>query len=208
MMVMPANNTSAKVRDLWERFPGRIGHLMSPGGIREPFGVYALDNGAYGAFLNHRPWDAEAFKRHCATAARLTRPPEWVAVPDVVGNRTATLSQWPRWSGFVRDYQWRPAFVVQDGMTETDIPSDAPVIFVGGSTHWKWSSLPTWCAAHPYVHVGRVNSPRALRRCAELGVVSVDGTGWTRGDQDQWNGLVQFLADPTTDHRGVVLMDL
>lgn len=207
MMVMPTNNTGAKVRDLFERFPGRIGHLMSPDGWREPWGEYALDNGAFGAWKNGERWKRVPYLSLCEKAVALGRAPRWIVVPDAVGDRDQTLKLWGDWASTLTKWYGFPlAFAVQDGMTEGDIPAEADVLFIGGTTEWKWTNLPRWCAMGRRVHVGRVNSPRALRRCAELGVESVDGTGWTRGNQDQWNGLVAFLEDPTADHRGNLLM--
>lgn len=204
---MPSNNTGAAVRSLFDRFPGRIGHLMSPQGWRAPWGEYALDNGAFGAWKNGRDWTPEPYLALCDKAVSFGRAPRWVVVPDSVGDRADTLRLWAEWSPKVRaTYGWPLAFAVQDGMTEPDIPEDAEVLFIGGTTKWKWGNLPRWCAMGRRVHVGRVNSPRALRRCVELGVESVDGTGWTRGNQDQWNGLVAFLEDPSVDHRGNVLL--
>jgi hypothetical protein len=203
LVVMPTNNTGAKVRDLYDRFPGRIGHLMSPLGWRKPWGTYALDNGAFGAWKNQTRWRRTDFLDLCEKAVAHGEAPRWVVVPDVVANREETLRSWTSWAPTLREwYGWPLAFAVQDGMAEGDIPDDADVLFVGGTTEWKWATLPRWCAMGRRVHVGRVNSPRALRRCAELGVESVDGTGWVRGNQDQWDGLVQFLADPAMDHRG------
>lgn len=207
---MPSNNTGAAVRALFDRFPGRIAHLMSPARWHTPWGGwYALDNGAFGAWKNRREWEPGPFLAMCDKAAAHHHAPRWVVVPDSVGDREATLVRWRDWSVDLRAwFGWPLAFAVQDGMTEADIPDDADVLFIGGTTEWKWASLPRWCAMGRRVHVGRVNGPRALRRCAELGVESVDGTGWTRGDQDQWRGLVQFLEDPTTDHRGNVFLTL
>lgn len=203
MIIMPSNNTGSQVRDLFERFPGRIGHLMSPDGWREPWGEYALDNGAFPAWTNGERWKRVPFLGLCEKAVDFGRAPRWVVVPDVVADRLGTLRSWVSWAGTLRDwYGWPLAFACQDGMTPDDVPADADVLFIGGSTDWKWASLPMWCATGMRVHVGRVNSPSALFRCAELGVESIDGTGWLRGSQDQWNGLVSFLeSDGIANHR-------
>lgn len=205
MIVMLSNSTGATTRELFDRFPGRIAHLMSPDGWRKPWGEYALDNGAFPAFTNGTPWDAAIFRRLCEKAVTLGRAPRWVVVPDVVGNREDTLRSWEVWAPTIRsDYGFPLAFACQDGMTPADVPDDADVLFVGGTTAWKWESLPMWCATGRRVHVGRVNSPSALFRCQELGVESIDGTGWPIGgpDNPQWRGLVAFLeSDGKANHR-------
>ncbi len=94
-------------------------------------------------------------------------------------------------------YGWPLAFAVQDGMTVEDVPGDADVIFVGGSTEWKWRTVAMWCAAFQRVHVGRVNTYRRLWECHDAGAESIDGTGWTRGDQRQYRGLLAYLAEST-----------
>jgi hypothetical protein len=57
-------------------------------------------------------------------------------------------------------------------------------VFVGGSTEWKWRSLPHWGFVArrrgAYLHVGRVNSKRHILECARVGADSFDGTSCSR----------------------------
>jgi hypothetical protein len=101
-------------------------------------------------------------------------------VPDVVANREATLDNWKRYSPEVKALGWNTAFACQDGMTPDDVPQEADLIFIGGTTRWKWSSLPMWTRIGKPVHVGRVNELRRIWTCEDFGVVSVDGSGWFR----------------------------
>jgi hypothetical protein len=118
------------------------------------------------------------------------------AVADVVGNRVRTLALWRRWAPYLRRrYDWPLAFVVQDGMTKADLPRDADVVFVGGSTAWKQQTAAYWCTHHPRVHIGRVNGERDLWRYHRAGAESCDGTGWFRGSRRQLDGLWYYLAD-------------
>ena len=199
-MVMPANNTSALVKQLGRFFPGRLGLLIGPGGWREPcpYLPYALDNGAFGAWRAGSEWDAAAFvalleKAKAADEAGRGAP-IWVAVPDVVADAPGTRAKWTEWEPVVRAYGFRCAFVVQDGMERQDVPASADLVFVGGSTAWKWSTLPAWTSWFRRVHVGRVNTLKRLVDCHELGVESVDGTGWFRGDITQGRELVQYVS--------------
>lgn len=196
-MVMPANNTGIQVGYLAGRFPGNLGHLFSPGAERGPFKFmpYALDNGAYGAFSKGAEWDEAAWRRLLEWARISGQDPLWVLVPDVVGDRLRTLRKWEMFHHVARRYKWPLAFAVQDGMEPADVPLGADVVFVGGSTDWKWSTYRSWCAAFPRVHVGRVNTYGQLYKCADAGAESVDGTGWFRGDQRQYNGLLAFLEE-------------
>lgn len=196
MMVMPSNNTGKLVLELAERFPGRVGHLIGPGGWRKTPEMipFALDNGAFGCWTAREPFDSEAFYELLDRVKASGREPLWVAVPDVVADRLGTIASWKEHYDRVSRYGWPLAFVVQDGMRRECVPAKADVVFVGGTLAWKWGMVPAFAAWFRRVHVGRVNSPKKLWQLESLGVESCDGTGWVRGSQPQWNGLVDFLA--------------
>lgn len=193
---MLANNTGIRVGYLAGRFPGLIGHLFSPGAQRGPFPFcpYALDNGV---FAKGSDWSVEPWIKMLDWARISGQEPLWNLVPDSVGDRDATLRKWDEFSPIARRYGWPLAFAVQDGMTESDVPAEASVVFVGGSTEWKWDTYRDWCAAFPRVHIGRVNTYRRLFDCHDAGAESTDGTGFTRGDQRQWRGLCAFCEEST-----------
>lgn len=197
MIVMVSNQTSVTTGYLAGRYLGRVGHLYSPGGQRGPWSFlpYALDNGAYSAYLSKQQWDAQQWLALLAWAKVSGRDPRWVLVPDVVGDRVATLNAYSQYSQTAAATGWPVAFAVQDGMTPADVPAGASVIFVGGTTAWKWKTVNEWCKAFPRVHVGRVNSYERLWQCHEAGAESCDGTGWMRGCQKQLRGLVAYLAE-------------
>ena len=145
---------------------------------------HALDNGAWGAFAGARPWDAGAYRE---ALARWGAGADWLVVPDVVGDSVATLVQADKWLGELLPVA--PCLLaVQDGMTTADagrvLGAGAAGVFVGGSTAWKWASLPMWATyareRGAYLHVGRVNSQRRIRWCADLGAHSTDGTSASR----------------------------
>ena len=189
-MIMPSNQSHA--HDLGEQFPGRIGMLFSPGGERSPKRLpYALDNGAFGAWKQGLPFDELAWLSLLDWSNRYA-PPKWALVPDTVGHRPSTLLQWAKYYPVVHGRGLIPAFAVQDGMVARDVPKEAHVIFVGGSTEWKWDTAEMWCKSFPRVHVARVNTVRKLRLCAEWGAESVDGTGWFHHEQRA--GLIEFLS--------------
>ena len=82
-------------------------------------------------------------------------------------------------------------------MTKEDVPTDADVIFVGGSTDWKWKNLYEWTKNFKRVHVGRVNSERLLWIAHEAGAESCDGTGWVRGGEERLEELHRYLQQST-----------
>lgn len=183
-MVMPANNSSAIVHYWAGRHPGRIGWLVGPSAMSKtklrPWMPFALDNDAFGAWTSGKPWSEGAWLAMLQAVRLSGLRPRWVLVPDVVADREATLESWRRYAPVARAYGWPLAMAVQDGMTPDDLPEDC-VVFVGGTTDWKWRSLPGWCATGRRIHVGRVNELERLHICERLGVESVDGTGWMRG---------------------------
>jgi hypothetical protein len=196
MLVMPSNNTAAIVRQLGRLWPNRVGLLMSPAGWRRPspYLPYALDNAAFAAWRKKEPWDETAFYGLCDKAAKATYKPLWVICPDAVADKDETLRKWDQHYEKLAAYGFPVAFAVQDGMVRQDVPDKAALVFVGGSTKWKWATLGAWAAWFPRVHVGRVNTLPRLMECEERGVESIDGTGWFRGDPMQTRELIQWVV--------------
>ena len=196
MIIMPTNNTGFMIGYLAGKFIGSIGLLISPNGWRYIPEVipYALDNGAYYAFTNKTEWDEAAFYEMLGKV-ELSRKPLWVACPDKVLDKDETIAKWSIYSPKIKAFGFKPAFVVQDGMTQDDVPSDAEIIFVGGSFEWKWKMLPEFCRMGKRVHCGRVNSYEGLWICDENGVESCDGTGWVRGGMKRLQPLINYLQE-------------
>ena len=202
MRILITNSNSLQTGYLAGKFPGAIGHLYSPGGQRGPyeFMPYALDNGAFGAWVNKRPFDESAWSNLLEWAKNSGQPPLWVLVPDVVADKDATLASWKRFAPIAAGYGWPLAFAVQDGMCPADVPSDADVIFVGGTTEWKWANAHRFGDRFNRVHIGRVNSLKLLRLAKNARAESCDGTGWLRGCKLQWAQLVHFLEEENSTH--------
>ena len=191
---MLANNTGSDVGYLAGRYPGKVGHLYSPGAQRGPkwYLPYGLDNERFTAGPD---WSESKWIALLDWARLSGQNPLWTLVPDVVGSRDGTLADWERYSPIAASYGWPLAFAVQDGMGPSDVPRSADVIFVGGSTEWKWRTYQMWCREFPHVHVGRVNTYRRLWDCHDAGAKSTDGTGFTRGCQRQLRGLFAYFAE-------------
>jgi hypothetical protein len=138
--------------------------------------TWAMDNGVFtGAF------DPERFVRTLDRLTEYRSTCAFVAAPDVIGNADATLAAWPDWSRTIHALGYPTALVAQDGLTPERIPTDADALFIGGTDAWRdGPAVPALVrAAHArglWVHVGRVNSLKRLRRFALLGAHSADGT--------------------------------
>jgi hypothetical protein len=184
MMVMPSNHSSPLVHYAAGKYPGRVGWLVGPSAMPKTklrkWMPFACDNDAFAAWTSGNPWSESAWVAMLNRLNSSPFSPLWVLVPDVVANREATLAAWDKYAPKASEYGWPLAFALQDGMSPGDVPSGADIVFVGGTTEWKWKSLPMWCDHFPRVHVGRVNELHRLRSCERLGVESVDGTGWFR----------------------------
>jgi len=211
MIIMPSNNSGIRVGYLAGKYPQRIGWLISPGGWRTPpiWLPTALDNGAFGAFTRGDTFDIDAWLAHIDLAHQQCQP-SWMVVPDVVADRQKTIESWDRWADHLNEqYPRTPlAMAVQDGMTPDDILPNVDVIFVGGTTEWKWRNLHLWTDNFPSVHVARVNTERLLWMAHEAGAESCDGTGWFRGDEQQLAGLHRYLEQSTTGERPQLQMNL
>jgi hypothetical protein len=196
MTIMPSNNTGFEAGRLFGMFPDRLAHLHNCDSIREPKqGIpWALDNGVFGAFTSGKQWSEEPLYQFLDAYAAWK--PLWVVVPDSVGNREKTLELWNHHAPALKAFGVPLAFAAQDGMIPEDVPSDASIVFVGGSTSWKWRSLPMWTEHFPRVHVGRVNSRRLLEMAERNGAESCDGTGWFR-DPKRTQELEGYLSCTT-----------
>lgn len=197
MQVMPSNNSGIRVGYLAKSFQGRLGWLIGPGGWRKSpaWMPTALDNGAYGAWINKTPWD-EAKWWKLVTTAYETSPLLWAVVPDVVTNKDATLAAWHKWAPIMRrEFPNLPlAFAVQDGMVPRDVPSGVHTVFVGGSFDWKWDNLDMWTNSFPRVHVAKVNTRKRLWQADKAGAVSCDGTGWFQFGDAKIQELEDYLT--------------
>ena len=214
MIVMPSNASGWFWHSL-ARETGRLGHLFSPRGQRGPWPwlPYALDNGAFACWnpadntfdddkwaANEQAWRELLFWAQCAPMK-----PRWAIVPDVPGNRDATLARWEQYAPELKACGIPLAVAVQDGMTPDDVAQLAPsadVIAVGGSTGWKNETAEMWASEFDRTHLLRCNAPDMLPILEAWGYESTDGTGWNRGDRKQTAGLESWCREravPTSE---------
>lgn len=182
-LVMPANNIQT-AEELNIRFPGRLGVLLTPDGWKGegPRTVpFVLDNGRYAVWSSGKEWSSKNFRTYLDRASEIGYAPEWLVVPDVVGNALATLEEWEKWTPRLDSYGWRLALAVQDGMTvdmAAKLDRAPDVIFVGGTTEWKWRYAREWCSSFGRVHIGRVSTKRRLWMAQDCGAESSDSNVW------------------------------
>jgi hypothetical protein len=187
---MPSNNTGKVVKDLFKKHPERIALLLNPHCIRPgQFQYrYAIDNAAFNRF------DELAYFKMLDRSTQF-QPPMFVVCPDVVGCHDRTFALWLYYSPILRErYGYKLAFVAQDGCEPDLIPDDVDWIFVGGKDPWKMDNIHRFVGLGKPVHVGRVNSKSRLKYCEDLGVDSVDGTGWMRARDKKFYDLLDWFS--------------
>lgn len=145
---------------------------------------YALDNGAWSAFTQGRPFDFPAFEK---ALRKMGGGADWTVLPDIVAGGPASLELSLKWMRRVLDESPRALLAVQDGIGPDDVRGflgSRVGLFVGGSTDWKLKTLAEWCRLGAsigcWVHVGRVNTVRRIHRCGIAGATSFDGTSASR----------------------------
>ena len=121
-------------------------------------------------------------------------PPQFVTLPDVVGNHDATLQLWGHWHRHLGERNLNRAFVLQNGAERhgwKGIPWDyIEALFIGGDTDFKLSRFARDMAAvgrwmGKWIHMGRVNGLRRLRYAVDIGCHSCDGSSMGRFAEDK-----------------------
>lgn len=142
---------------------------------------FAIDNGAYKAWQQKTPFDAAAFED---LVERFGCAADFVVMPDIVAGGSESLAFSVSWLPKLRGLR-RLLLPLQDGMTAHDVGmvlrQNVQVgLFLGGTTEYKLKEMYAWgMVAHAWkrhFHVGRVNTRRRIRLCAEAGADSFDGT--------------------------------
>lgn len=159
--------------------------MVSATGVHRTEGFpYAIDNGAWTAFVRRQPWDEAAF---LALLEAHGRGADFVVVPDIVAGGLASLRLSESWLARLEGYGQRRLIAVQDGMKPTDVrPLIGPDvgIFVGGADDFKELTMGAWAdlarERGSYCHVGRVNGEPRIRMCGRHGVDSFDGSNASR----------------------------
>jgi hypothetical protein len=139
---------------------------------------WALDNGAFGAWRNNRPFDDVGFRKRVAKA--LTMPAPFMCVlPDIVAGGLKSLALSIRWLDELPvELPWY--LVVQDGMTPADVePHLVRVagLFLGGTDAFKPTARQWADLAHAHgklFHFGRAGSVPKIEMALASGCDSLD----------------------------------
>lgn len=148
---------------------------------------YAVDNGAFPAWRDKKPWPEAKFLKMIDRILTFERKPDFIVCPDIVAAGPASLDFSMLWRNRLPK-EWPCYLAVQDGMTTCGVLSVLDRfdgIFVGGTDVWKRNTAPLWAKlARPEgkkLHVGRINSLQgAFVQGKVVGADSIDGNNWNR----------------------------
>jgi hypothetical protein len=159
--------------------------MLTPANPRPPERLrFAIDNGAWTAFQQKTPFDGDAF---WDLAERYGCAADFVVCPDIVAGGMESLAFSVSWMPKMRHFK-QILLPVQDGMEASEVGKILRErrnvgIFLGGTTEYKLREMYGWgmvaASWRRWYHVGRVNSMRRIRLCAEAGATSFDGTSAT-----------------------------
>lgn len=167
-------------------------------GNRVPDGCpVGVDNGKFGSGY---PGDAACLDFFERTAERYGRDRiTFAVVPDAPFDARGTLTLFEQLQPAVQELEIPVAFAAQDGCDLLGVPWEAfDVLFLAGSTDWKIGPVAFRLTQEArergrWVHMGRVNSLRRLRRAALFGCNSADGTFLAHGPDKNLPQLLRWL---------------
>ena len=142
---------------------------------------FGIDNGAF-AKDGFKPEPFAALVDRVGSAA------DFIVLPDIVAGGADSLALSVSWIPKLRGLR-QLLLPLQDGMNAREVgvvlrQHTQVGLFLGGSTEFKLREIYAWGkVAHAWgrhYHVGRVNTARRIRLCAEAGADSFDGTSATR----------------------------
>lgn len=158
--------------------------VSAAGCLRSEGFPYALDNGAWSAFQQGRPFDEHAFDK---ALRKMGAGADWTVLPDIVAGGHPSLDLSLKWMRRVLDETPRALLAVQNGIEPEDVRDllgPRVGLFVGGDTTWKLATMGQWCELARrrgcWVHIGRVNTAKRIHHCSGAGATSIDGTSATR----------------------------
>jgi hypothetical protein len=188
---------------------GLLGAITTPaqGNRIDRYPVWCADNGCgpgVRGIGKGYPGD-EAFLAWLESLVPYSARCKFAVAPDVVGDAAATIRRSLPFLPVIRAMGYPAAFVAQNGQDRLPVPWDEfDVLFNGGDDEWKLGEPMRRLAAEAkargkWLHMGRVNSLKRMRRASADGYDSADGRcisygpdirlpealGWLRDANDQ-----------------------
>jgi hypothetical protein len=204
-MILLVSGASKTVDALYPSNPCRLGRLYTPrtgnSVVQQPDGmVFAYDNDGFKYFDKDRWLERlHDWTDRCVQAVDQCR---FVTCPDFVGNAWMTDRLFKSWHGYIHRLGFPVAFVAQNGLERQKVYwRRFEALFIGGDNVFKMAPFAADLIKEAkdkgkWVHVGRVNSIRRARVFLDLGVDSVDGTGFSMFPTTYIPWFMGFLQNP------------
>lgn len=149
--------------------------------------IWALDNGAYSAWVRGFPFPEKQFLQCLEKKIPQNNHPNFIVCPDIVAAGTKSLSFSLSWiKRLPNDYSYYLS--VQDGMEVEDVLPhiiEFDGIFVGGTMRWKLRTGRKWCClAHENgipCHIARIGTFKRLCFARNIDADSVDSSTFVQG---------------------------
>ena len=149
--------------------------------------IWALDNGAYSAWVRGFPFPEKKFLQCLEEKIPQDNPPNFIICPDIVAMGKESLSFSVLWrKRLPNDYNYYLS--VQDGMEKGDVLphiTEFDGIFVGGTMKWKLRTAAKWCfLAHENglpCHIARIGTFKRLVFARSVSADSIDSSTFVQG---------------------------
>jgi len=147
---------------------------------------YIIDNGAFSAYKNNREWDSTEFESMLEWASDRDADPDFVIVPDKVGDAKKTYERSRDWVDRLEFDTYQP---IQDGMdideaVDFAMNTGSVGVFIGGSVPWKRKNAANIInVAHENglkAHIGRPGGIKGILAADKWGADSVDTVSFKR----------------------------
>lgn len=196
-MIYLSGADNPQCRELAQAYPvGVIGNPDNSVGQQGRYALVAADNGCFNAKWEETKW--------LRWLDKMPRSSLFAVVPDVVGDWRSTYARWLMYADVVKNMGFKTAYVLQNGQPWEWVPVTADAVFIGGDTAWKLgveAAYLTLEAQHrgQWVHMGRANSLKRLKRASEMHCDSCDGTFLKYGPKVNALRLEQWLLQLPRD---------
>jgi len=164
-----------------------IGACVSPSTKKhfDSYAFYFLDNGAFGYWIKGKEFNPTPFLNLVEKSLRANKKADFLVLPDLIGRGKESLEFSSKWTEELKGVGIPFALALQDGMEEVEVEEfviayGVRVLFVGGTTPWKWRTAPRWVKLAERLgiecHIGRVPSAKRVYQARMAGAHSIDTT--------------------------------
>ena len=171
-----------------------IGACVSPSTKKhfDSYAFYFLDNGAFGYWIKGKKFNSIPFLNLVEKSLKAQKKADFLVLPDLIGKGKESLEFSSMWAEKLRGVGIPFALALQDGMEEVEVEEfvrayNVKVLFVGGTTPWKWRTAEKWVNLAERLgikcHIGRVPSAKRVYQARRAGAHSIDTTQalWKEG---------------------------